>query len=142
MGGDRMLTGKTGFGAFTFFVLQAVGITVEIFVSFLWHCCIPQANGGGSGEMSVKAGRSMGSANGMDKEYRDNSDATTSRKSSTANKSGPYPSEDLPPIWIRCVGLGWVVLWFIYSAAYFMDPVCSVNMVTLPRLDLRRLDWF
>lgn len=125
MGGDRMLTGKTGFGALTFFVLQAVGITIEIFVCFLWRCCIPQADGGGSVEMSVKAGRPMGSA-----------------KSSAASKSGPYPSENLPPIWIRCVGFAWVVLWSIYTAAYFMDPVCSVNMVTLPRLDLRRLDWF
>ncbi len=84
----------------------------------------------------------MESANGMDKGYRDNSDATTGRKSSTANKSGPYPSENLPPMWIRCVGFAWVILWAVYTAAYFMDPVCSENMVDLPRLDLRSLDWF
>ena len=37
MAGDAMITGRIIFKAFTFFMLQPVGITIELVIAYLWH---------------------------------------------------------------------------------------------------------
>ncbi len=141
MGGDRMISGKIGFGSFKFFMLQPVGITIEVFVCFLWRYFIPRINQGGQIETPVKVARvTMENDNGKDKEYRNDSDVT-GQKRPISTKSEPYRSENLPPMWIRCVGFAWFALWSIWTAAFMMDPLCPAAM-TNPQLDLRRLHWF
>ena len=124
-------------------MLQAVGIrvTIEVFVCFLWCYFIPRINQGGQIETPVKVARvTMEGDNGKDKEYRDDSDVT-GQKRPIPTKSEPYRSENLPPMWTRCVGFAWFALWSIWTVAFMMDPICSAAM-TKPQLDLRRLHWF
>jgi len=113
MGGDRMLSGKMSFGSFKFFMLQAVGITIEVFVCFLWRC--------------------------LRKENRGEPDFTREKRS-ISTKSASYRSENLPPMWTRCVGFTWFALWSIWTGAFMMDAMCS-QVMTKPQLDLRRLHW-
>jgi hypothetical protein len=139
MGGDRMLSGKMNFGSFKFFMLQAVGITIEVFVCFLWRCLIPRISQGGQIEIPVKVARvTMENDNGN--EYRDKSDFNGEKRLISA-KSASYQSENLPPMWTRCVGFTWFALWSIWTVAFMMDAMCSTVM-TKPQLDLRRLHWF
>jgi len=133
-----MLTGKMSFGSFKFFMLQAVGITIENFFCFLWPCLIPRISQGGQIEMPVKVARvTMDHDNG--KEYRDEPDFT-GEKRPISTKSASYRSENLPPMWTRCVGFAWFVLWSIWTGAFMMDAMCS-QVMTKAQLDLRRLHW-
>lgn len=118
MAGDAMVTGKIIFKAFTFFMLQPVGITIEIFVGHLWR--------------QVKDMTS--SVDNDDVEHSN----TNGKSRINGSKQNKKIEEPIPPIWIRCVGLIWLVYWMAWTAPYIVDPLCAVGVFRDPRVDLRR----
>lgn len=138
MCGDRMLTGKIVFGSsLKFFMLQAVGITIEMIIRFLWRYCNPGSSQGGPAEISVKVGQIP--INGY---LKDNDLDVRQQKSFVASNRERHITEDLPPIWIRCVGFAWFALWAVWTVPYMMDPICVMEMASKPQLDLSGLSPF
>jgi len=117
MAGDAMVTGKIIFKAFTFFMLQPFGITIEILATHLWR----QFSGFPDNTSSVHV---------HDAVKRD-----TMSRGDGDNKS----EEPIPPVWIRCVGFIWLIFWMAWTAPYVVDPLCVVGVFRDPHADLRRL---
>ena len=116
MGGDKMLTGRLTFGwSFMCFMLQPVGIAFESLVCYLWgHWW----------------GTQRSSSNGHRKA---NTSGINPRRFGMANRI-EMPDGPDPPLWIRCIGHIWVAIWFTWSAAYFVDPMCAMDMFSDPWL--------
>ena len=119
MGGDAMITGRIIFQAFTFFMLQPVGITLELVVAHLWH------RFNGSQDKTIDSHGGTGSRV-----------VGNPQKQINGNKRSEAP---IPPVWIRCVGFIWLTFWMAWTAPYIVDPLCAVGVFIDPRLDLRRL---
>ena len=122
MAGDAMITGRIIFQAFTFFMLQPVGITLELVVAYLWH----RFNG------------SQDNAIDEDDFNRgtDSRAVGSPQKQRNRNKRSEAP---IPPTWIRCVGFIWLTFWMAWTAPYFVDSLCTVGVFIKPRMDLRQL---
>ena len=95
-----MLLRRMGGGAFKFFVLQSAAIILERVVTSGWAHFNPPLDVDGSDARSK-----------TDKLSRRGSEATT-----------------VPPIWLRCIGYAWVMLWFVWSATFMIDPMVSSGM--------------
>jgi hypothetical protein len=114
MGGDVMATGKLCFKSFTFFMLQPIGITVELVVSYLW--CLPE-NSEGNPKTST-----------ADTKHIEQSPAKHHNDNFAINTRKPLAEEPIPPLWIRCVGSIWVALWMLWTAAYMVDALYSARL--------------
>jgi hypothetical protein len=117
-----MVTGKIIFKAFTFFMLQPFGITIELLVAHLWH----QFGGSQDKISAVDVGRLNG--------YTKAQDGGSRKRRNGYSKS----EEPIPPLWIRCVGFIWLTFWMAWTAPHIIDPLCAVGVFTDPRADLRR----
>jgi hypothetical protein len=117
MGGDVMATGKLCFKSFTFFMLQPIGITIELIVSYLWHRLqsdVPNPKK----TIATEGCKNTGQA--TEEQHNDKSLA-----------------EDLiPPLWIRCVGSIWVALWMLWTAAYMADALNFARLSANPGQNL------
>ena len=128
MGGDKMLTGKLTFDwSFMCFILQPLGIALESLVCCLWgHWW----------------GTQQSSSNGYRKVNASGRDQATSinprRFGMTVTKGIEMRNESDPPLLIRCIGYIWVAIWFTWTAAYFVDPMCAMDMFSDPRLTRTR----
>ena len=123
MGGDKMLTGRLTFGwSFMFFVLQPFGIAFESLVCYLW------THWRGTQHSSSKTGHRKASGSG-----RDQANDISARRFSMENRIEMRDESD-PPLWIRSIGHIWVAIWFTWTAAYFIDPMCAKDMFSDPRL--------
>jgi len=116
IGGDVMSTGKLGFKTFTFFMLQPVGITIEIVVSYLWHklqCDDPNPRRATVNRRTEKIDRAQ-------------------EKSSSGNipnaDGKPFAEDPIPALWIRCVGSIWLALWMMWTAAYMVDGLYAARL--------------
>lgn len=100
-GGDLMATGKLGSKSLTFFMLQPLGISVEIVVSRLWS----RLQGG----PMKSRGKNLVERNSSDKYHG-------------------AAEDSIPPLWIRCVGFIWVALWMVWSGAYIVDALYAARL--------------
>lgn len=119
IGGEYMLLGKMGYGAASFFLLQPVGITLEILAAAIRNQ-VAHPRGRLQGHAHSTSNREMINGNGL----------------KSTPKSSPTPS-----IWIRFIGYVWVVLWFAYSLPPMVDPLINFGMFVDPGHDLRRNSW-
>jgi hypothetical protein len=125
MAGDAMVTGKIIFKAFTFFMLQPVGITIELLVVHLWSQV--------SGTQDKTSAVHRHDLNGETKSQVD------SRKKSQSQMIGYNEADEpVPSPWIRCMGFIWVAFWMALTAPHIVDPLCLADVFRDPRLDLRR----
>jgi len=122
MAGDAMITGRIIFKAFTFFMLQPVGITLELVMAYLWH------RFNGSRDKTVDEDDSNGATNSRV--------GGSSQKQRNGDKRSEAP---IPPAWIRCVGFIWLTFWMAWTTPYIVDPLCALGVFRDPRADLRRL---
>jgi hypothetical protein len=127
MGGDAMVTGKIIFKAFTFFMLQPFGITIEILVAHLWR----QFSGSQDNTSPVHV-HDAGNLK-TDTKSRGDGDEKSQRKGDRKSE------EPIPPVWIRCIGFIWLIFWMAWTAPHVVDPLCVVDVFRDPRADLRRL---
>lgn len=98
VGGDYMMLGKPGTGAFWFFILQGLAVTLETVVSNLLS--LP-----GSG-LAARKPRNAG--------------LSTSKDSATPKSP--------PRMWTRVVGYVWVLSWFWWSLPFIVDPGILVGV--------------
>jgi hypothetical protein len=117
MAGDAMVTGKIILKAFTFFMLQPFGITIEILVAHLWR----QFSGSPDNTSSLHV------------------HDTVKRDTKSRGDGDKRSEEPIPPVWIRCVGFIWLIFWMAWTAPYVADPLCVVGVFRDPHADLRRL---
>ena len=139
IGGEYMFLGKMGFGAFNFFALQAVGITLEKLVSVCYCYC------NFFNQIPIPSNEKATNTNGHPKIVNGNFDPPTSvqaQPNSTENHRHLRPANEIPDLWIRCIGYIWVVVWFSWSASFMIDPMISTGMFFHPLLDLRTKSWF
>jgi len=109
-----MATGKLGFKSFTFFMLQPFGITIEIFVSYLWR-------------------RIQG-----DNESDRQKTKPAHQKQRIGNNGRGFAEESIPPVWVRCIGFIWLMCWMVWTAAYMLDALLLAHMLSSkPRADLK-----
>ncbi|KAJ3511369.1 hypothetical protein NLJ89_g4132 [Agrocybe chaxingu] len=122
LGGEYMIIDEIIWsGAFKFFTLQAVAITLESVLSHLWSISsrsqkLPKA---------TKDLHPNGNTNGH------------SGLAKKANPSSIAPQRRLS-LALRLLGCTWVSLWFIWSAAFMIDPMVSSGMFVDPQADLRQ----
>jgi len=90
-----MATGRISLRFFKFFMLQPLGITVELVVAYIWRKFNAQRDDFNSAT-NTNTGRNM-------------------KKSDGDKKSN---GQKLPPLWIRCVGYIWVTMWMVWTGAY------------------------
>ena len=98
IGGEYMVIGRMGGGAFKFFVLQSAAIILEKVVISGWAHFNPSLD----------------------------IDVSRSKKDERSRRGSEAKSE--PPILLRCVGYAWVILWFVWSFAFMIDPMVSSGM--------------
>ena len=109
-----MLLGRMGGGAFKFFVLQSAAIILEKVVISGWAHLNPPLD---IDSNDARTKRQDGS-NGV------KSLSANASKRDERSRSGSEAMSE-PPIWIRCVGYAWVMLWFVWSLAFMIDPMVS-----------------
>jgi hypothetical protein len=126
MAGDAMVTGKIIFKAFTFFMLQPFGITLELLVVHLWYQF--------SGDQDKSSPVDAHDVGHLKTRTKSRGDVNKDSQSNGGGKS----TERIPPLWIRCVGFGWLVIWMAWTAPYIIDPLCIVDVFSNPYVDLRR----
>ncbi|KAF8186626.1 membrane bound O-acyl transferase family-domain-containing protein [Pholiota molesta] len=127
IGGEVMLLGRSGYGAFTFFTLQPLAIAGETLAAALWrfatsptqpkpqsHDPTAKGNSNGNGELDVSSSYGVGAS------------AARCRA----------------PVWMRGMGYVWVALWFAWSLAFMIDPMVPTGMFVDPRVDLRTVGWY
>ena len=115
-----MLLGRmpVGGGAFKFFILQSAGLILEKVVISGWaHFNPPLDIDGSDARTKRQDGR-----NGVK-----NLSANASKKDEQS-RSGPEAKSE-PPLWFRCVGYAWVILWFVLSLPFMIDPMVSSGMI-------------
>jgi len=124
MGGDKMLTGRMTLGwSFLFFILQPLGIAFESLVCYLWD--LSQGTQQPSSNTSIPRQRKV---NGSGRDQVNNP-----RRFSMESRIEMRDESDAP-LWIRCIGHIWVAIWFTWTAAYFINPMCAMDMFSDPRL--------
>ena len=117
MGGETMVIGRMGGGAFKFFVLQSAAIILEKVVASGWaHFNSPLDIDESDARMKRRNGRN-----------RVKSLSPNASKRDEQSRRGSEEKSD-PPIWLRCVGYAWVILWFVWSLAFMIDPLASCGM--------------
>ncbi len=125
MAGDKMLTGKLSFNwSFMCFILQPLGIALESLVCYLWGRWWGTQQ---SSSMTPNPVHRKANASGRD-QVNGNSKCFI-----MANRIEMRDESD-PPLWIRCIGHIWVAIWFTWTAAYFVNPMCAMDMFSNPRL--------
>ncbi|KIM39284.1 hypothetical protein M413DRAFT_19814 [Hebeloma cylindrosporum] len=117
IGGEYMLIGRMGSGAFKFFVLQAAAIMLEKVVASGWAYFNPSLDIIDESDARTKQ---QNGKNGVKNSFPDGSNNERSR-------GGPKAKSE-PPIWIRCVGYVWVFLWLVWSLAFMIDPMVPTGM--------------
>ncbi|KAF9554739.1 hypothetical protein CPC08DRAFT_766469 [Agrocybe pediades] len=135
IGGEYMLLGKMGWGSFTFFALQAVGISIEKVVSACYHVL----------ERTPQVDHPTANAHGHSSGGHPTQENATAKPNGAGSVGkGPEKREKKTEMWVRCIGYIWVILWFSWSASYMVDPIISTGMFVHPWLDLRRRGewWF
>jgi len=117
IGGEYMLIGRMGYGAFNFFVLQSAAIMLEKMVaSGCAYFNPPLDTDGNDVRTKLQNGH-----NGV------KSLSPNPSKKSERSRSGSEGKSE-PPIWLRCVGYIWVFLWFVWSLAFMIDPMVPTGM--------------
>ena len=106
-----MLIGRMDGGAFKFFVLQSAAMILEKIVISGWTHFNPPLDIDGSEALTKRQ-------NGHN---RVKSLPPNASKRDEQSRSGP----EVPPIWLRCVGYVWVILWFAWSSTFMIDPMVS-----------------
>jgi len=120
-----MLIGQMGYGAFKFFVLQSAAIILEKMAASGWAHFKPRLDIDGS---DVRTKRQNGH-NGV-------KDPMPSNRSERSRSGSVAKSE--PSIWLRCAGYIWVILWFVWSLAFMIDPMVPTGMFVD---DFRSFSW-
>ncbi|KAF9522159.1 hypothetical protein CPB83DRAFT_864924 [Crepidotus variabilis] len=140
VGGDRMLTGKLGAGAFKLFMLQPLGLTLEFFADYLWCRFIQQFS------PPLRNKPTPLKTNGYFKDPTKSTETLDIGGYGNVGLRGYNQhrgqGRDTAPTWVRFVGLVWVAVWAVWTVAFMVDPMCSVGMFTDPRVDLRQPNWF
>ncbi|CAA7267489.1 unnamed protein product [Cyclocybe aegerita] len=122
LGGEYMIVDKIIWtGAFKFFTLQAVAITLENVLSHLW----PFSSGSQKLPKAIKTFHPNGNTNGH---------SGLTKKAHPSNVA----LRRRPSLALRLLGYAWVLLWFVWSAAFMIDPMVSSGMFIDPQADLRR----
>ena len=113
-----MATGKLGFKSFTFFMLQPFGITIEIIVSSLWRRL-----------RHDQSNRHTSTVNARTTTQQEHYTGDTSNKS---DKS----------LLVRCVGLIWVTLWMVWTAAYMVDVMLYGHLLPAKHMQISmKFNW-
>ena len=110
-----MLIGRMGAGAFKFFVLQSAAIILERVVISGWAHFNALLDGN-EARTKRQNGRNHVKSLSPNASKRDE----RSRRGSEA--------KSVPPIWLRCLGYVWVILWFVWSLPFIVDPMVSTGM--------------
>ena len=121
-----MLIGQLGFGAFTFFMLQPMGIAIETLTASLW-------NSHNSSEVT--------SSKKPVKNVNNDASASNGSPALPASNCASNYADKRPSVRIRFIGYVWVASWFVWSLAFMIDPMVRVGMFVDPRVDIRGLQW-
>ena len=109
-----MLIGGMGGGALKFFVLQSAAITLEKVVTSGWaYFNSPLDIDDSDARTKRQNGRNRVKS----------LSPNTSKRDEQSQRGSEEKSE--PPIWLRCVGYAWVILWFVWSLPFMIDPMTS-----------------
>jgi len=128
-----MLIGRMGYGAFKFFILQSVAITLEKTVASCWAYFNPPLNINGND------GAQTNRQNGHDGVT--DSPSYTLKRSDRSRSRLEAKNSNEPPIWLKCVGYVWVLHWFVWSLPFMIDPMVPTGMFIDPRVDFRTFVW-
>ncbi|KAF8903716.1 membrane bound O-acyl transferase family-domain-containing protein [Gymnopilus junonius] len=132
IGGEYMLLGRWEWnGAFAFFQLQAVGITIEKIVAWVWS----QTPGHGRKEKDDRT--HIGPDVNGNAQSNGKNDKGTPNGAALKEKATDVDAV-LPALWVRFIGYIWVASWFVWSLAFMIDPMTTTGMFADPRVDLRR----
>ena len=125
-----MLIGRMGYGTFKFFILQSVAITLEKAVASCWAYFNPPFDTNRNGVQT----NGQNGHNGVT-----DSPSYTSKRSDRSRSK--LEAENAPPIWLKCVGYVWVLLWFVCSLPFMIDPMVPTGTFVDPRVDFRTFVW-
>ena len=112
-----MLIGRMGYGAFKFFVLQSAAIILEKMVASGCAYFNPSLDTNGN-DVRTKPQNGRSGVKSL---------SPSASKKSERSRSGPEAKSE-PAIWLRCVGYIWVILWFVWSLAFMIDPMVPTGM--------------
>jgi len=127
VGGEYMLLKRFGTGSIAFFMLQAIGINLEILLQFIWSHLSGTPPSSSHPTKEKTKGKMNGYTNG-------NGSVALSPTSSNNMKT---PLKERPPLWIRLMGYTWVLVWFTWTVPFMIDPVVAAGMFTNSAADLR-----
>ncbi|PPQ75608.1 hypothetical protein CVT24_010927 [Panaeolus cyanescens] len=126
VGGDVMLLKKMSWASFKFFAIQSIAIIAEKLVAEIWtrlgFSIYPKERVEENGEYPRN-----GHGNGKEKTHVKYSQSQSTSKT----------LEQKPHLWIRMIGYLWVAWWLVYSVAFMVNPLVSIQMLTDPKVDLR-----